>query len=95
MFVGFKKGGKGYKIWDLKNKKIILSMDVTFDETPMVEPTDSQQVESEKTSKISVQVESDATPPPLDRTVSFEITPDVTPGGDHIADENADIYEDQ
>ena len=53
MFVGFKKGAKGYKIWDLKDKKFILSRDVKFDEASMVKPTDSQQGESEKTNKIS------------------------------------------
>ena len=57
----------------------------------MVNPTDPQQVESEKTSKISQQVESDATITPPDTTVSFEITPEVTQGGDQVADENADI----
>jgi len=49
MLIGFKKGVKGYKKWDPKDKKIILSRDVTFDETSMVKPTDSQQVKSEKT----------------------------------------------
>ena len=39
--------------------------------------------------------ESDATPPTPDRTVSFEITPKVTQGGDHVADEDANIDEDQ
>jgi len=32
MFEGFKKGVKGYKIWDPKNKKIILRRDISFDE---------------------------------------------------------------
>jgi len=77
VFVGFKKSVKGYKIWNLKGKKIILSRDVTFDEASMVKPTSSQQVESEKTNMISQQVESDATLPPPDRTISFEITPEA------------------
>ena len=33
-------------------------------------------------------MESDATPPPLDRTVSFDVTPEVTQGGDHVANED-------
>jgi len=69
---------KSNKIWDPKDKKFILSRDVTFDEALMVKPTNSQLVESEKTSKISQQVENDATPPPPDRAVSFDITPEVT-----------------
>jgi len=46
VFVGFKKGVNDYKTWDSKDKKIILSIDVTFDEASMVKPRDSQQVES-------------------------------------------------
>jgi len=90
MFMGFKKGVKRYKIWDPKDKKIILSRDVTFDEASMVKTTDSQQVESEKTNRISQHVESGATPPSPDSSVSFEITPEVTQGDDHVADEDAD-----
>jgi len=40
-------------------------------------------------------VDSGATPPSLDRPVSFEITPEVTHGGDHVADQDADDDEDQ
>jgi len=56
VFVDFKKNVRGYKIWDPKNKKIILSKNITFDEASMVKSTDSQQVESEKINKISQQV---------------------------------------
>jgi len=38
VFVGFKKGVKGYNIWDPKNKKCVLSRDVTFDEASMLKP---------------------------------------------------------
>jgi len=30
VFLGFKRGVKGYKLWDFKDQKIILSKDVTF-----------------------------------------------------------------
>jgi len=53
VFVGFKRGIKGYKIWDPKDKKFILSRDVTFDETSILKPTISQQVEIEKTKGVS------------------------------------------
>jgi len=36
VFVRFKKGVKGNKIWDPKDKKFILSRDVTFDEVSML-----------------------------------------------------------
>jgi len=45
-FVGFKKGVKDYKIWDPKDKKIISSIYVKFDEALMVKPMDSRHVES-------------------------------------------------
>jgi len=45
VFIGFKKGEKGYKIWDPKDKKFILSRDVTFDEASMLKPIISQQAE--------------------------------------------------
>ena len=64
VFIEFKKGIKGYKIWDPKEKKFILSRDVMFDEGSMA---NFLQVESEKTKGISQQVKSDATSSSLDR----------------------------
>ena len=52
-------------------------------------------MESEKTKGISQQVESDATLSSLNRTVSVEIIPAVTQGTDHLADQDAENYEDQ
>jgi len=95
VFVGFNKCGKGCKIWDQKDKKFILSRDVTSDEASIVKPTNSQQVESEKTKGISQQVKSDATSSSLDRIVSLEIISTVTHGSDHVADQDADNDEDQ
>jgi len=40
-------------------------------------------------------VESDATPPPPDRTVLFEITPEVTQGGNHLSDQDVENDDDQ
>jgi len=53
VFIGFKRGVKGYKIWDPKDKKFILSRDVTFNKASMLKPTISQQVEIEKIKRIS------------------------------------------
>jgi len=53
VFIGIKKGVKVYKIWDPKDKKCIMSSDVTFDETSMIKHTNYQQVESERTKGIS------------------------------------------
>ena len=66
VFVGFKRGIKGFKIWDPTDKKFLLSRDVTFEEASMWKPKVSQQVETSKTKEISQQVESDANPPSLE-----------------------------
>ena len=54
----------------------------------MVEPTDSQQVESEKTTEVLQRVESDATPRTLSISVSFEIPPTVTHDENHVIGED-------
>jgi len=56
VLMGFQKYVKSYKICNPKDKKIILSRDVIFDENSMVKSTDSQQAESEKTNMISQKV---------------------------------------
>jgi len=71
VFMGFKKGVKCYKFWYLKDKKFVLSRNFIFDETWMMKPTNSQQVESETTERISQQAESDAISMSLERSVSF------------------------
>ena len=76
---------KGYRLWDPKNKKIVLSQHVTFDETSVLKSTISQQVERTKIKKVSQRVEVDATPPSSVGSVSVKTSPDVTSGGDHVA----------
>jgi len=83
VFLDVKRNLKGYKLWDNKNKKFAISMDVTFDEASMLRPN-SQQVESMKTKKVSQRVEDDATPHSPVGSVSFEISLNVTPDGDHV-----------
>jgi len=95
VLVGIKKGIKGYKIWDPKDKKFILSRNVTFDEASMVKLTNSKPVESEKTKGISQQVESDATSSSLYKTVSLEIILAITHGSDPVAVQATDNDEDQ
>jgi len=78
-----------------KDKKFVLIRDVTFDEASMLNPIISQQVEIEKTKGISQQVESGATSPSLERSVSLEIMLTVTHGSDHVADQDIDDDEDK
>jgi len=70
---------KGYKLWDPKNKRIMLSKHVTFDETSLLKSTIFKQVERLKTKEISQRVEFDATPPPPIGSVSVRTSLDVTP----------------
>ena len=35
-FLGFKKGVKGYKLWDPVAEKVVISSDVVFDEKSMI-----------------------------------------------------------
>ena len=53
VFLGFKRGVKGYKLQESEDQKIVLSRDVTFDESSMVKTSCSQQVESGQTEGIS------------------------------------------
>ena len=59
----------------------------------MLKSTISQQVEIEKTKRVSQQVESDATSPSLERSVSLEssisleMIPMMTQGSDHLAEQ--------
>ena len=44
IFLGYKSGVKGYKLWCPKTKKLVISRDVIFDETSMIQvfaPNDS------------------------------------------------------
>ena len=84
---------KGYKLWDSENKKIVLNRYVTFDEASLLKSTISQRVERMKTKDISQRVEVDATPPSPVGSVSANISPNVTPGGDHVAGLDAEQAE--
>ncbi|KAH9779930.1 Integrase catalytic domain-containing protein [Citrus sinensis] len=80
IFVGFKGGVKGFKLWDLEDKKFMCSRDVTFDEASMMKTSSSQQVEN-KTKEVLQRVEFDATPyVPVSSTSKKGSTMEVTPG---------------
>jgi len=95
VFLRFKRGVKGYKIWHPKDKKTILSRDVTFDEASMIKPTNSQQVEGKKITEVSQQVKSDATPRTQGSSLSFEILQTVTWDENHVAAEDTKDTENQ
>ncbi|KAH9650701.1 retrovirus-related pol polyprotein from transposon TNT 1-94-like protein [Citrus sinensis] len=79
IFVGFKGGVKGFKLWDLEDKKFVCSRDVTFDEASMIKASSSQQVEN-KTTEVLQRMEFNATPyVPVSSTLMNDSTMEVTP----------------
>ncbi|KAH9780058.1 retrovirus-related pol polyprotein from transposon TNT 1-94-like protein [Citrus sinensis] len=67
IFVGFKCGVKGFKLWDLEDKKFVCSRDVTFDEALMMKASSSHST-SEKGSTMEV------TPRVEEEVVSFNVS---------------------
>jgi len=41
VLLGFKRGVKEYKLWDSEDRRIVLSRDVTFDESSIVKTPSS------------------------------------------------------
>lgn len=81
IFLGFTSGVKGYRLWCLESKKVVLSRDVTFNESAMlqqvpskenVEPSAQQQVEHSE----QVEVETPFVP---SRTVQIVDCPEDQP----------------
>ena len=68
-----------------KNKKIVLSRYATFDETSLLKPTVSQQVERKTINVVSQWVEVDATPPSPVCSALVGFSPNVTRGGNRVA----------
>ena len=79
VFLDVNRNIKGYKLWDPKNKNIVLSKHVTFDETSFLKFTISQKVERLKTKNVSQRVKVDTTPPLPVGSVSVKTSLDVTP----------------
>ncbi|KAH9656595.1 hypothetical protein KPL70_022738 [Citrus sinensis] len=79
IFVGFKGRVKGFKLWDLEDKRFVCSRDVAFNEASMMKASSSQQVEN-KTKEVLQRVEFDATPyVPVSSTSKKGSTMKVTP----------------
>ena len=47
VFLGYPRGVKGCQLWDLLEKKIIISMDVTFDENLILQRRDGMEEQQE------------------------------------------------
>src|SRR3954464_4419626 len=63
IFLGYQKGVKGFKLWDPKANKVVISRDVVFDEKIMVQCTQGEETrvpESNSSDEHAVQVELEA-----------------------------------
>ena len=59
VFLGFEKGVKGYKLWDLISKKMVTSRDVIFDEAFMLKQNEPETCDDSPQEKLTVEVELD------------------------------------
>ena len=50
IFVGYQKGVKGFKLWDPKVNKVVISRDVIFDEKAMLQNTKKEEKQAPKKS---------------------------------------------
>ncbi|KAG8496686.1 hypothetical protein CXB51_007936 [Gossypium anomalum] len=63
VFLGYKAGVKGYKLWCPENRKVVISRDVVFDETamlPNLSLKDSSNIENQK--QVEHQINTESTP---------------------------------
>ena len=62
IFLGFSGGVKGYRLWCSESKKVILSRDVTFDESGMLQQEKSQEKEKQSGDAQQVELETSVIP---------------------------------
>jgi len=92
VYLGVK--GNSYRLWDPENKKIVMSRNVTFEETSGLKSTVSQQVERTKTKDRLHRVEVDATASSPVGLALEETSSEVTAGGDYETKIDAEQIED-
>ena len=52
IFLGYQKGVKGFKLWDLKANKVVISRDVVFYEKPMFQCTQKGEKRNHKVAAV-------------------------------------------
>ena len=57
IFLGYKSGVKDYKLWCLKTEKLVISRDVIFYETFMIQVLDPKESRVETMQRVDKQVE--------------------------------------
>ena len=97
-----KPGMKGYKLWIFELKKVIISKDVTFDETSMIHRATSSTSTVEKpsdarkeTSQVKVELTGSSTVTPVSSPVSTLVTGDqpvFVSTSEHVDGENSSPF---
>lgn len=72
IFLGFSGGVKGYRLWCSESKKVILSRDVTFDESGMLQQEKSQEKEKQSGDAQQVELETSVIPIKTVQTIPTE-----------------------
>ena len=67
VFLGFEKGVKGYRLWDLILKKTMTSRDVIFDEAFMLKQNEAETCDDSPQEKLTIEVELDENSSPSDK----------------------------
>ena len=57
IFLGYKSGVKGYKLWCSETKKLVISRDVIFDETSMIQVLAPKDSSTETVQRVDKHVE--------------------------------------
>ena len=57
IFLGYKSGVKGYKLWCLETKKLVISKDFIFDETSIIQVLAPKEPSVETVQRVDKQVE--------------------------------------
>ena len=102
VFLGYKPGVKGYKLWSSELRKVILSKDVTFDETSMIHRATSSTSTVVKlfearneTSQVEVELMGSSTITPVSSPVSTPVTGDQPvsiPTSEYVDGENSSPF---
>ena len=74
IFLGFKVGVKGYKLWCPELKKAVISRDVIFNETAILHDLSStitsDKTQQKRSMQVEVNINADSTPKPTSQPVT-------------------------
>ena len=88
IFIGYQEGTKGYKLWDPTEKKVVISRNVTFDESELMKSVDQEAAKDESQVEIEVQIKGQ---PGEDPQVDEDVSDDSSEDGDLYEEEPQQI----